>query len=574
MASLFSQSKALVVSTLLGLSIIPALFYNGVYADYLLVTYTLLFAVLAVVSAVIVKQDTMKFSLGPFLYLLLGFWVLAFMNCFSSLSFFSSYNHFWTLGAFPLTFLLVAASYHDGMTQHIAKIICAIMIGLCFWAFYQVFTEPVVHRFRAHGPYFNPNLFAGFLNLAILPLAAYYVMGKTSGAKSNVLLAIIIILMAGMFSSVSMGGTISLLCGAVLLFALFWKYKAMNYKRAGLLIGIGGALYGFFHLFYYSFRELAATNAAESMGQRSLIWQQSLPMALEEPVFGIGLANFRFLYPQFREVTEKSQGYFTHMDPLQFTIEMGFLAPVLFYGLLIAGLVRTLKVYNLDKEQFGQKHIYVIGLFCGISALLIHTHFTFHLYILPNLIALGIACGLWYAISGELIGANKEWSLSKPAKTMFCVLAGLFMIIGLHGASLMSVTERIYNSADAKLQENGDIEAYVGAINSGSLYALGQDPNAYLKIAGIQTAMLKEPNLPSEQKKLLLQSTLGLFDKAQSLNPYDPTVYYNRGVFYESLPAGLVTDATQKAIEQWQEASRLNSRFDLASQKLDKYFAN
>jgi O-antigen ligase len=118
-----------------------------------------------------------------------------------------------------------------------------------------------------------------------------------------------------------------------------------------------------------------------SVHDRLPIWATSLKM-LVHPFTGLGLGSFGFYYQQVR--TENyTAGWFAHNDPLQFAVEMGIPAALVFVGLIatvalttrtrnIAPACAMLAVFLMSLVEF-QFYLPVISLLMGL-ALAFHIH--------------------------------------------------------------------------------------------------------------------------------------------------------------------------------------------------------
>lgn len=553
---------------LLCFSFLNSFFYKGVHFEYVTLSYAFLIASIALQLFSNFKNGILNFTNTAFVWFLLGFWLLALTSLGHSISFLNSYNHFWVLSIFPIILFLGVFNADQNFQKISVFLFLAVILMLCFWAYYQIFFIPQDFDYRASGPYFNPNLLAGILNVSLFPVMAYFlIMDSRDKIRFYLCYGIVVIIAGAMMATMSRTGLISATACFALLALLLRKHDHYTYSRVGLLLLTGVILNLLFHQYIYNLRESGGAGGDYTFFMRLLVWESSVDIFLLKPFWGWGLATFQFIYPQFRNELEDSTGYFTHMDSLQFSLELGILAPILFYGALISGLVLTVKaVRYLEKPSVLSGMI--IGLFCGICALLIHSHLSYHLYIFPNLFALGFACTIWLKLCGHVLEKNKPLLLDAGKKKMITAGFVLIALIALHGASIIFVNQNLYERAEEKWRDNDDIVGFVNTVNLASIYSFGQDPNAYLEIAKMQTALLENPSISLQEKSDIAQSTLSLFDKAIALNEYDPSIYYNRGIFYDRLPEGVINESHKKAVTEWQKALELNKRYMPAREKL------
>jgi hypothetical protein len=135
------------------------------------------------------------------------------------------------------------------------------------------------------------------------------------------------------------------------------------------------------------------------------LWQSTLRMALDHFWKGTGLGTFYYYYTAYRNPADESDGYFAHMDPLQFWAETGIAAPVLFYAALLAVLSRTIKAMRAPRV-YSRQHMLMMGMFCGMLAVLLNTHISFHLYMPALIVPLAAIFGCWYLLCEKLIGSD------------------------------------------------------------------------------------------------------------------------------------------------------------------------
>src|SRR5690606_5015736 len=104
---------------------------------------------------------------------------------------------------------------------------------------------------------------------------------------------------------------------------------------------------------------------------------------------GTGIGNFFLYYPAYRAEDFSTAGFMAHNDPLQFAVEMGLLAPVLFYALLIMVLLRTLKSLRGIAGD-NPRRLLILAPFFALAALVLHAHISFHFHVLALLMASGV----------------------------------------------------------------------------------------------------------------------------------------------------------------------------------------
>ena len=108
---------------------------------------------------------------------------------------------------------------------------------------------------------------------------------------------------------------------------------------------------------------------------RILVWKSSLKMIKDNPFFGVGIGNFKLIYPLYRSLEEwKISGINVqvlrgHNDYLQIASEMGLIGFGLFFWIIIS----MVKIYRMGKVNVSS------GLMAALIATLIHAFFSFNL---------------------------------------------------------------------------------------------------------------------------------------------------------------------------------------------------
>lgn len=144
----------------------------------------------------------------------------------------------------------------------------------------------------------------------------------------------------------------------------------------------------------------------ETINTRLDIWRISYAMAIDNPM-GIGLGQYFREFPVYglknhHELTMSlvdrgitlGKHFFVHNDPLQFWVEMGIIAPVLFYSMCVQGIMDFIK------------NPHVVIPFCVFLAVILHTHVSFHLYVPAVGILLGLTLSYWGELSEERHGLS------------------------------------------------------------------------------------------------------------------------------------------------------------------------
>ncbi|WP_175452587.1 O-antigen ligase family protein [Thiohalomonas denitrificans] len=241
--------------------------------------------------------------------------------------------------------------------------------------------------------YLNKNNHAAFLNLLLLPLVARFVAGSTDGSRFRAASGGVIVLFLTVVFLIGSRGAFLGFIGGVLF--LLWGLGIARWRRHWLLfsalvaIALLLANIGFEPTSSTGARVATLAQPGEAGASRFLIWETSVEMLREHPLWGIGLGTFWMMYPAFRHPDDASGGFFVHNDYLQIWLEAGL--PGLLLILLIGwSLFRSVSAF---RQRAGGNEVEVYGLTAGLAAVGVHSVFTFNLYILSILILCGLYLG-------------------------------------------------------------------------------------------------------------------------------------------------------------------------------------
>ncbi|MBA7495626.1 hypothetical protein ES702_06215 [subsurface metagenome] len=125
-----------------------------------------------------------------------------------------------------------------------------------------------------------------------------------------------------------------------------------------------------------------------SINTRFLMWNTTLNMIKDKPIFGSGIGTFKINYLDYQaEFLNDNTGYIKywtharepHNEYLQIWAELGIIGLGIFLSIIF--IFCKLTINYLKKESSDKKKIIVFGLFMGITSFLIHSLFSFPLHI-------------------------------------------------------------------------------------------------------------------------------------------------------------------------------------------------
>jgi tetratricopeptide (TPR) repeat protein len=350
------------------------------------------------------------------------------------------------LGVGPIVFISILLS-HD--SHRLAALCCmTTILGLSAFAagsFIQfLFYYDVVQQ-RIHAPMLNPNNYAGVMNGGFFLCLAAYFYSRDQLISLLSCVATVFFYIALLLTQ-SRGGLASLIsCLLLLLPFLGFGVKGerrlhiMKLASVAVIMLLVPVLVNAIGEYLYSegggIERIGNFTSLESTHNRILIWQSSWEMLQEFGMFGmgLGLATFYLYYPAFRVPADESDGFFAHLDPLQFWIEMGPIAPLLFYIAAIAIVLRSFKAFRLVWGDHAQR-IRLAGVLMALFVIVGHTHITFHLYMPVLVLLVSVVLAYWYVLTSTIFEdsgkSDPYWDIQLPGFVRQYRLALLFLLCG------------------------------------------------------------------------------------------------------------------------------------------------
>ncbi|MCB9988701.1 MAG: O-antigen ligase family protein [Rhodospirillales bacterium] len=533
-----------------------SLLYAPVVLGLLVVAGLLLFPALL--------KNALSFPAGAVPLLLFGFWLYATFSLMGSTIPFASMVTWLIFSAAPLLFfcLLAGPDRNTVLKAAVFGLMMALSV-LAGWTVIDYLFLGGGMAGRAHAPLPNPNTLAGLMNLGLFPALALFLSARNHDIPK---LALALLFFAALLATESRGGILSaLIAGGVLLFAL--RPVLCRKKLLSLLIATA-LIFGAFQFAGQSAERLtglAAPGQQKEIVARMAIWQSTVAMIKDHPFKGTGLGTFYQTYPAYRAPdTDNSSGHWAHNDPLQFWAEMGAAAPLLFYALLIGILwqtIRALRALPRDSELRAP----IMGIFAALLALGLHTHVSFHLYILAILIICGVWLAAWYALTAAALEepSFKPALLSRRQRIIAPLgLLAVFMVCGWMAVS--SALGMHYLLAAKTAIRVGDIGSFTTAIDKARRYGPASfiDPDVHL--AGLYIDLQVAPGVlftENEQADMAAQAHV-LLDRAQRLNPHWAEIDHKRAKLY------MATNEPDKALASWETAVKKNPQHYKARREL------
>ncbi len=485
------------------------------------------------------------------------FWAYMGISLFWSTIPYMSTLFFFILSALPfLFFALVMAPDSAFVTRGAFILFLLMMAATAVWAATQFFFLYDVFGPRIKHPMLNPNNMAAVLNMALFPALGLFFMARgrwvviAAGALAALLLfALLVTQSRGAFL------VAVLVLPLFLLFVKpavthFWIRTAafafvtglwtliVNIKSTGLLEKYVVTMPGMGH--------------THSVVDRLSLWDSTLQMMMAHPWTGTGLVSFSYYYGYYRDVKDVSDGYFAHMDPLQFGAEMGVMAPFLFYGFLLAVLWRTVRAVLAAGQDYALR-AHIIVPFLAVGTLAMHTHISFHLYMPVVLIPAAILLAYWYVKTEEAL-PDARWSVAECGATMHKGLGvALVALCLLSGVWVARAVADVHYTAEVKsLMRERQKKQAKAALDRLCFWGPGNGFHCdeYHARFVIDRFINKKKNLSLSEREGLYKEAMIYLDRLEETHPAMTHIWDLRAKLYFAAQGDVIPDGYRKAEQE------------------------
>jgi O-antigen ligase len=452
----------------------------------------------------------------------------------------------------------------DGLIKAIV-VFCIVSISI---ALYQALTLDFSNSFRYNiyqitSNYANKNLFSSLLFLTFpFVIGGLAISGKWKITSIILLCSTIVLLM--------LIQTRAVLFATFLFFLIFVIFQKGHLLKRHLLkvipfLIISLCIIGVVLFYLKGSSYFSNLIDSRSLPERLLVWNNSLQMAKENILLGVGAGNWQFQFPKYG--LEKFNDVFMdnasltyqrpHNDFLWVLCEMGILGLISYIGVFIVALFYTVKLLrNKIKSNLDDK-LLLYGFFATIAGYAFISFFDYPLERIEHQI-------LFYLILSVVV-AKYYCSLQKGKKSTNSINFGLLtlmifvpvlfsFVVSINRFSGEFHTRKIY-----ECQSKGDWNQLISEADNSVNPFYVTDPtsipiNWYKGVALYSSGNLKEAE--------------SCFEKAKSIHPYNIHVLNNLASCYE-------TEGKHKeAEEMYAYALLISPRFDEARLNLSAVYFN
>ncbi len=465
--------------------------------------------------------------------------------------------------AMPLVLLtLLCSPDRLDLIRRTSILMAGATVAAALYALWQFFGTGLD---RAPGVLPNPNNMAALINLSLLPLLAAFI---TMQGKERLISGIAcIILFAGLLATGSRGGLVCCGIGVLIIGIALWPQFKTHGKAIGLSIAVIISLLAGFLLFSHTALERSLSIFGDpvldySSYQRLDIWKASYAMLRDHLFAGTGLGTFYLYYPAYRPLADTSSlGHWAHFDALQFGIECGVLALVLFYVAAGAWLVRAWR----NKAR----RMHIAGYTASLTALFIHAHIEFQFYIMAILIMAALLMAALYALSAEDDEHAYITLTPSPQERLIwrSALLGVTLLLALTTAS--TAAGFYYTDRAQTMLSKGNLDGFFAEINQAYRFAPRSFTDTDIRVAAVYLDILAQPpvQMTADDRLEIYNNAAKLLDDAQKANPALADIDHKRAKLYMRASDEQEPDRLQKAADHWQIALRKDPQHYLAREE-------
>jgi putative inorganic carbon (HCO3(-)) transporter len=299
----------------------------------------------------------------------------------------------------------------------------AALVGIRSYVYSVRMGDP---SWRIFGTFYNPNVFAGFLMLAI-PLSISALLAARSGIIRILCGYALLTLITALVLTGSRGGWLAFLLSAVVFGPLLGV--ALGRRRQGAVAGLVAVvvLVGLaIALPPLRVRLLTSFSAQEHSNRfRLLTWEAALQMVLDRPVQGFGPGSFELAFPKYA-----IGGYtrMAHENYLQIAAETGLPGLLAFVWLLGAFIFSTTRALS----SAGNREVALLMAACvsGVAA------FAFHSFLDYGWFIGAIASTVWL-LMGLGLGSMREGKQTRTRPVRMSAGAAWTVVAGLAAVALI-----------------------------------------------------------------------------------------------------------------------------------------
>ena len=433
-----------------------------------------------------------------------------------------------------LIVLAVAQSAY-GIYQSVTK------SDLVFW-----WTRPEAYRGRGSGFFIYPNHLAGSLEmiLGLVVARLALVRREANGVEQSVILKLLtgyatLMIIAGIITTFSRASWAASLVSLAILPFLGEKRLRLNWSPVvivAVVIGLMGLAFWSSDsvrrrlggMFLPESQGNVASLMDPTLGSRTLLWKGTLGLIEKHPVFGSGVASWRWIYQLHREPAPAFPSYpeYAHNDILNLASDYGLVGFLIAVAFFIGFGRHALAIARSNEAP--DKRAFAVGAIVSMIAIVLHSWFDFILHLPANSLTLACVLGLVAALDDNA-GRYRHVTLSRVWRWSLATALTAVAAVGMWFLTPMALGARhadLGNRLKNEFQYDLALSYYARAVDFDAKY-----PEPYARTGDVYRTLAQwrvGPEKETERKDLARQAVMA-YDFSLLLNPYQSFVWLDRG---------------------------------------------
>ncbi|MCS6771655.1 MAG: O-antigen ligase family protein [Kiritimatiellae bacterium] len=375
--------------------------------------------------------------------------------------------------------------------------------------------RPAQYEMRASGAFICPNHFANFLAM-LVPTSIALMTARGAGAALRILAVYsAVVLLPPIYLSASRSAWIGLGAGITVTLALLGLRKSRS--RAIVLLLVTPLALAAVGVAVWAFSPLVQERVADALrgNVRLNLWRDTWTMIRDNPWFGWGPGQYRWIYPQYWHFLKMHiDPEHAHNDYLQLVAEFGAVGAVLLLSALAWALIRLVAVIQNSDSERGAALIAGFAGACAASAA--HAMFDYNFHLFGNVQVLAALGGVTCA---TLVGGGHLRPRPCIGSGKISALAAAVVMLAFAVLSARASAAEIFTARGDRNRQKARFESAVAAYRA----ALRVEPRKGAAHRGIGLVRIAQArwNLDAESRTRQLDEAIERFERALKLNPRD-----------------------------------------------------
>jgi O-antigen ligase len=481
------------------------------------------------------------------------------------------------IGFYVLIYFLCAANFHRSRDRWILLIALMVLVVLeAGYGFWQSWTKaatvlfwerPRAYYGRASGSYICPNHFAGLLEAVIALLIARLALWNPVRGKvkvQRIVLQKIFIGYVALMAIVALMLSLSRSSWIALTLALFsfllwgeWEWRRLRRRLIAGALAVSAIAYAAFNIevvrnyIVMSFNEPSQSRsvslADSTLGFRTIMWQDTVQMVKDRPLFGTGPGSWQWYHPEYQAKEMQGHAEYAHNDILHLASDYGVVGFVIVM-VALACFFRHAAGF-LPEGNSSDHRSFAVGSAVAVTALVLHSWLDFNFHIPANALLIATLMGFTVAMEDK----SNRFVRAELARRARIALGVLLLVMISAGGWLAGRTALAYHYNN----QGNRFKAFVWdyALNCYNR-AIAFDPRFPAPYAGIgdicrnQSFWRTEAARQAERQELA-RKAIAWYEESLRLNPRQLQVLTSLAKAYD------LAGEPQKTVQTYQHAISL-----------------